>query len=58
MLIDLYSQPDENRSVHEQKKVSIVAFIFNKFLEEKHSLFFTLMTCTLHLIVVKETKIY
>jgi hypothetical protein len=35
ILVDHYSQPNGNRSVHEQKKVNIVAFIFNKFLEKK-----------------------
>jgi hypothetical protein len=35
ILIEHYSQPNGNRSVHEQKKVDIVASIFNQFLEQK-----------------------
>jgi hypothetical protein len=31
--IDHYSQPDEIRGIHEQKKVNIVAFIIDQFLE-------------------------
>ncbi len=53
ILVDYYSQPNENRSVHEQKKVNIEAFIFNNFLEQKqHNLFFTLLTLHFPWIVI------